>query len=182
MTLIDFLNIDKDFNEAMFLTKVDNIFIKLFTGIMLNELEDVRHFISNNIYNYYKNINMQLLSKNQRQMYEELNVKNSKIISIKKDDLKYIIEVNLDARYMDYILDLETGNCICGDNTRRIEEHYCLTFVRNINVSKQNMIRKCSSCGAVIDVNDSGRCTYCHSIYNLDDYDWILDKIEKRLF
>jgi len=61
MTLNDFLELDKNFNEASFLTKVDNVFIKLFTAIMLNNLEEVRHFISDDIYNYYKNINMNFI-------------------------------------------------------------------------------------------------------------------------
>jgi len=181
MTLNDFLELDKNFNEASFLTKVDNVFIKLFTAIMLNNLEEVRHFISDDIYNYYKNINMNFIEKNQRQMYEELNVKSSRINFIDKDDSKYIIYVDLDARYMDYILDLDTGNCILGDNTRRVEEHYQLKFIKNINVLKQDIIRKCSNCGGVIDVNDSGRCRYCRSIYDLERYDWILESIEKRL-
>jgi len=114
-------------------------------------------------------------------MYEELNVKSSRINFIDKDDSKYIIYVDLDARYMDYILDLDTGNCILGDNTRRVEEHYQLKFIKNINVLKQDIIRKCSNCGGVIDVNDSGRCRYCRSIYDLERYDWILESIEKRL-
>ena len=43
----------EDFNEAMFKTKVDNIFVKLYTCIMKGDLTDVRHFISNELYNNY---------------------------------------------------------------------------------------------------------------------------------
>lgn len=34
---------------------------------------------------------------------------------------------------------------------------------------------KCPSCGATLEVNKSGRCPYCHGIFDLDDYNWILD-------
>ena len=43
-----------DFNEAMFKTKVDNIFVKLYTCIMKGDLTDVDHYISNDVYNKYK--------------------------------------------------------------------------------------------------------------------------------
>ena len=34
MTLAEYKNMDPTFNEGMFLTKVNNIFVKLFTSIM----------------------------------------------------------------------------------------------------------------------------------------------------
>ena len=38
-----------EFNEAMFKTKVDNIFVKLFTSIMKGNLDDVKHFINGSV-------------------------------------------------------------------------------------------------------------------------------------
>lgn len=49
----ELLNIDKTFNEAMFITKVNNIFIMLHSAIMMDDLNRVRHFIS---YNLEKNM------------------------------------------------------------------------------------------------------------------------------
>ena len=46
---MDIRSIDKDFNEAMFITKVNNIFIMLYTSIMMDDLDRVRHFISDNL-------------------------------------------------------------------------------------------------------------------------------------
>ena len=82
MRVSEFTNIDNTFNEAMFLTKVNNIFIKFFTSIMTDKLADVDHFIGDNVYNYGENILNKVRSKNYRQMYDELNVKNSRISNI----------------------------------------------------------------------------------------------------
>ena len=38
-----------EFNEAMFKTKVDNTFVKVYTSIMKQNLSEVSHFISNNL-------------------------------------------------------------------------------------------------------------------------------------
>ena len=48
MTLNELESIDNSFNESMFITRVNNIFIKLFTGIMFQNLDDIRHNLSDN--------------------------------------------------------------------------------------------------------------------------------------
>ena len=179
MTIEEFIKIDPAFNSSMFLSKVNNIFVQLFTSVMLNELDTVDHFISDEVYNYYNSKVLELNKNNQRQMYEELNVKRSMIKSISKTDTQYKIIVYLEARYMDYILDLNTGNMVIGNNQSRIQENYYLEFVRNIIVEEQSIARKCKSCGAPMNVNASGKCNYCGAIYNQEDYDFILKRIEK---
>ena len=170
-----------NFNDAMFLSKVDNVFVKIFTAVMLDELDDVKHFMSDKIYLDLKNNNINLNNLGQRQMYDEINVKSSRIDSINQDGDSYIIEVSLDARYMDYIIDLNSGEKVFGDDTRRIEVPYKLIFKKDINSSNQGMVRRCPGCGHPMDINDSGKCDYCGTIYNLEEYDFILDSIEKRL-
>ena len=38
-------------------------------------------------------------------------------------------------------------------------------------------VRKCPACGAPMNVNKSGKCDYCGSIYNQEDYDFVLTNI-----
>ena len=55
-------------------------------------------------------------------MYDELNVKNTSIISRNIIDDKEVVEVEIISRYMDYIIDIDSGDLISGDDTRRIEK------------------------------------------------------------
>lgn len=167
----------EDFNEAMFKTKVDNIFVKLYTCIMKGDLTDVRHFISEELYNNYINKINELISHNKRQMYDEINVKNTMIINRKILEDKEIIDVEIVSRYMDYIIDINTGNLISGDDTRRIERRNILRFEKKLNTKDFGIVRKCPGCGASINVNNTGKCEYCDTIFNLDDYDYILVSI-----
>lgn len=171
----------KDFDEAMFLSKIDNVFVKIFTAVMLDELDDVKHFMSDNVYLDFKNRNINLNNLGQRQMYDEINVKASRVNSINQEGDFYVIKVALDARYMDYIIDLNSGEKISGDDTRRIEVPYTLIFKKKVDTSNQGMVRRCPGCGHPMDINNSGKCDYCGTIYNLEEYDFILDRIEKRL-
>ena len=167
-----------EFNEAMFKTKVDNIFVKLFTSIMKGDLSDVDHFISNEVKNKYMTYINELKSRNERQMYDELNVKDTKILSRKELEDKEVIEVEIISRYMDYIIDIDTGETIKGDDTRRIEKRNILVFEKNNDTKDIKLVRKCPGCGASISVNTSGKCDYCGTIYNLEDYDYILTDIQ----
>lgn len=167
----------EDFNEAMFKTKVDNIFVKLYTCIMKGDLTDVRHFISEELYNNYINKINELISHNKRQMYDEINVKNTMIINRKILEDKEIIDVEIVSRYMDYIIDINTGDLISGDDTRRIERRNILRFEKKLNTKDFGIVRKCPGCGASINVNNTGKCEYCDTIFNLDDYDYILMSI-----
>lgn len=166
-----------NFNEAMFKTKVDNVFVKLHTAIILRDLSSVKHFISNKVYDKYQNYIDKLINNKEIQMYDELNVKDTKIINKYEDDNKYIIEVEIISRYMDYVIDEDSSNLIRGNNTSRVEKTNKLVFVKNKDTKEQKMARKCPSCGANISVNTSGKCEYCGSTYNLEDYDFILDEI-----
>lgn len=168
---------DSNFNEGMFKSYADNIFVKLFTALMIDDLDSVRHFISDNLFDRYKNLLDGLKIRNITQMYDELNVKSSEISNVEITDKKFIIIYKIISRYMDYEIDNNTGNLICGDNTRRIEKIYYLTFEKNRDFKNQNNIRRCSGCGASIDVNGNGKCEYCGSIYDLKDYDYILMNI-----
>ena len=167
----------EDFNEAMFKTKVDNIFVKLYTCIMKGDLTDVKHFISKDLYNMFMAKINELSSSNKRQMYDEINVKNTSVISRNIIDNKEVIEVLIVSRYMDYIIDLYTGNVVSGDDTRRIEKNNILRFEKKLNTKEVGLVRKCPGCGASIDVNRAGKCEYCDTIFNLEDYDYILVSI-----
>ena len=163
-----------EFNEAMFKTKVDNIFVKLYTCITKGNLTDVKHFISKDLEDNFQNKINEISSHNQRQIYDEINVKNTKIIDRVVTEEKEIIKVEIISRYMDYIIDLDTGDTIRGDDTRRIEKTNILTFKKRLNTKNNNLVMKCPGCGASINVNNSGKCEYCDTIFDLEDYDYIL--------
>jgi predicted lipid-binding transport protein (Tim44 family) len=172
------LSIDKTFNEGMFITKVNNIFIMLHSAIMMDDLDRVRHYISGNLEIRYEQLLSNLRDRNERQMYDELNVKTTEIKSVIIDGDKAIIHVDLVSRYMDYIVDKNTGEYKSGNNTSRIEKMNHLTFEKMISSNYSNSLRKCPTCGASVDINKSGKCEYCGSIFNTEKHDWTLTNIE----
>ena len=173
----EILKYDPEFTESKFKTYVDNVFIKLHMAVVTKNLEDIKHFVSEEIYNKYQKIVENLNQKHLIQMYDEINVAQTDILNYKVTDTYMIIEVNLISRYLDYLMD-EDGNYISGDTDVRSEKSNHLIFTKKINYKETQTVRKCPGCGASIDVNASGKCDYCGTIYNLEEKDWVLTSIE----
>lgn len=161
------------------ITKVNNIFVKLLTAVMKGNLEEVDHFINDDVYKKYNDYIKSLDDKNQRQMYDELNAKFTYINDKKIVDDKELVDVTLVARYMDYILDKDTGDLISGDNTKRIQVKYNIILEKKLNAKDIKVVQTCPGCGASVDVNKSGKCEYCGRIFDLENYDYIVTSIEK---
>ena len=173
----ELLKIDPTFNEGMFITKVNNIFVMLHTSIMTDNLERVKHFLSDEVYLKYEDILKDLNARNVRQMYDELNVKETHIKNIEINDDCVIIKVDITSRYMDYLVNKDSGKFISGYNDHRIEKINHLELTKKRNTSNYGMAKKCPGCGANIDVNNNGKCSYCGTIFNTEKYDWILTSI-----
>ena len=169
-------NLDNTFIESEFLSKVNNIYVMLCTSLMTNNLNRVKHFLGNNLYNEMSNKLNELNSQNIIKMYDELNV-NSSIINGEACVDKFIIRVNMRAKYLDYIIDKTTKKFISGNKNYRIEENKTLIFTKKRDAKQLGIVRQCPSCGASMDLNNSGYCKYCKTIFNMEEYDWILEEI-----
>ena len=177
MTANELQQVDPTFTESSFISKVDNIFIMLYSGIMFGNLERIRHKLSDKMINYYQGIINNLVSQNLIEMFDELNVKSTSITGIYRDDEKYTIEVLLVSRYMDYYIDRTTRQYISGNNQYRIEKNNYLVFTKKMNAKVEGTTRKCPGCNANIDSNSTGKCPYCGTFYDTANYDWILEDI-----
>lgn len=167
----------KEFNEAMFKTKVDNIFVKLYTSIMKKDLSEVKHFIGDELEEKLQN-KINILEENgNTQIYDEINAKDTKIINRTFTEEKEIVKVEIISRYMDYIINAD-GDTISGDDTRRVEKRNILVFEKRLDTKDIKLVRRCPGCGASISVNTSGKCDYCGTIFNQEDYDYVLMSID----
>lgn len=172
----EILKYDPEFTKSKFKTYADNVFIQLHLALVTKELENIRHFVSNEVYNIYQEKLNKLNEKHLIQMYDEINVAETDILGYRVTETDMIIEVNLISRYLDYLMD-EDGNYVSGDTDVRTERNNHLIFTKKINHTESGTVRKCPGCGASIDVNASGKCAYCGTIYNLEDKDWVLSSI-----
>ncbi len=177
--LSNLLKEDSNFSEATFKAKADNVFIQLYTAVMKQDLQKVKHFLSEKVYKKYNERIKQLQSANQIQIYDELNVSNTNIISINELEDKFEISVSMLVKYLDYFISKDTRKYISGDRNDRVEKNINLKFSKIKNAKSLGNARKCTGCGANIDINKNGVCQYCGSVFLLKQYDWILEDISE---
>jgi predicted lipid-binding transport protein (Tim44 family) len=171
-------NYDPTINNSMFLSKVDNIFILLYTGIMFDDLNRVKHKMTPELFEKYKEILDENNSKNVRQMYDELNVKTSSITNITKTEDKIIVKVMLICRYMNYLVDKTTLKFKSGNDDTREEHTLTLALEKRTDAKDIKVSMHCPACGSPANVNAYGVCPYCGTRFNTEDFDYILTNIE----
>lgn len=168
---------DKEFSEAKFRAKVDNVYIQLYTAVMKQDLQKVKHFLSDEVFEKYDKKIKELQAANQIQIYDELNVSNTEILGIEELEDRFEIRVKLLTKYLDYRIAKDTKKFISGNRDVRTEKYVNLKFSKIKNAKALGSARKCTGCGANMDLNKTGVCEYCGSVYILRDYDWVLEEI-----
>lgn len=166
--------LDATFQESLFKTKVDNIFVTMMSSIMQRDITRIYSSLNAEMRAKIQGIIDNLNSNNEIQMYDELNVKHTEIRNVQITEDKYIIEVVLTSRYMDYKLDGTTRKYKSGNNNSRIELVNYLVLEERRNHKDLSKAAHCPYCGANIDYNYSGMCNYCKSQMPKEEYDWIL--------
>ena len=172
----EILKYDKDFSESKFITYVNNVFIQIYTSLMTKEIENIKHFVTDDVYGQLKQKVDILNQKGLIQMYDELNVAKTDILHYQVEDNQMIIQVMILSRYLDYFVDLD-GNYVSGNRDSRVSRNNYLTFTKKIDFQTVGTVNKCPGCGASIDVNASGICPYCGTVYNQEDKNWILSSM-----
>ena len=176
----NFNNFDATIDNSMFKTKVDNIFVQLFTGISNGDLKDVKHKINDNVFDKYKKVVDENKENKVIQKYDELNVKSTEITNVEEKDGKIVVTVRLVSRYMDYKVDEDTKKYVSGNNTARNEHVNILTLEKKKDAKEMKAGLHCPGCGQPANINESGHCKFCGATFNTEDFDYVLTDIEVK--
>ena len=129
---------DASFSIPSFLATADNTYMMLQTAIMLGNLSRIKNKLSDNLIQKYQSIIDDFNNNGLRQMYDDLAVKKTEILSVNKDDNKYYIKVYIKSVAKDYVVDKTNMEYRYGINNQMIEKNNYLTFSRIINNVKDN--------------------------------------------
>lgn len=174
----EILKHDENFNESEFIGKVDRIFIMFLDSIMHKDITMVDHYANDQVCSYVSSLIEEYTKKNIIRLFDEANIKSTRIIDFKIIDNKYVINVELISRYKDYFIEEESGNFISGINDHRIETTHILTFEKYINAIETGIVTSCTNCGNSINANVNGVCPFCNKVVNMEKYEYILTEID----
>ncbi len=140
MNIDEILQNDASFSIPGFIASADNTYMMLQTAVMLGNLSRIKSKVSDNLLQKYQSIIDDFNSNGLRQMYDDLVVKKTEILSINKDDNKFYIKVLIKSTAKDYVVDKNNLEYRYGINNQMIEKNNYLTFSRMIANAKDNWL------------------------------------------
>ena len=169
---------DSNYSESKFKSKVENMFVQIKLAIVTGKIQKIDHFVNDETYNKIEQKVQEDIANNRIQIYDELNVSDIQIKNIEELEECFQIKVQFFSKSLEYYINKETRQYLSGNNHNRTERYTDITFTKMKNAKQYKVVRKCPYCGTTIDVNINGRCDYCHKIFDLENYDWIITKME----
>lgn len=170
--------VNPEFDAEAFKAKVKTAFIQIQEAWMLKDMSKVRKYISDGM---YQRLNIQFKMMNildQKNIIDNLLVKNVYIDKIEYDGNFEIIHTAIHASIVDKFVSAKYPQLNNGGAEEFVEYW---SFIKKKGIKEQNLFntQNCPKCGAELPKNagDVSQCSYCKTITNLGDYDWILSEM-----
>ncbi len=167
----------QEFDESSLKAKVSNMMVQLLIAITKENLDDVLHFLKEQPREYAKSIINKLQTKKVHQVFDELNISSISLGFVEEKDNALIYSAIVNTKSLNYKVD-NNNNIVEGNNSYRTDKTYYLKLIKNKH-TKEGIVLRCPSCGHSMDVNYSGKCPYCDSIFNQEDYDYQILEIKE---
>jgi predicted lipid-binding transport protein (Tim44 family) len=173
-----YMEVNPGFNVEGFKTKVKQAFTEIQEAWMMKDMGKVRKYISDGM---YQRLNIQFKMMNildQKNVIDNLVVKNIVIDKIENDGNFDIIHVAIQATIVDNFVSSKYPQLDNGGAEEFVEYW---SFIKKKGIKEANLFssQNCPKCGAELPKNagDVSQCSYCKTITNLGDYDWVLSEM-----
>ena len=176
--------IDPNFNPEEFKAFARDVYIRLQAAWSKGDWEDIRTFESKELFEQHKNQLQEYLDKGQLNKMDRVGVLKERYAGFRQQSGNDIIEIDLDVKQIDYIVDAKTKEVIIGDPNSEDYGTYRLTFSRTTGnttntATGETKTTNCPNCGAPTKITSSGKCPYCGSVVTTTDYGWVLSNLSK---
>ncbi|MFT3769132.1 MAG: TIM44-like domain-containing protein [Minicystis sp.] len=169
--------IDKGLDWGAFSGRIELIFRTFHEAWTKQEPRRVRPFLSDNLFqtqlywiDAYKRQGLRNLTDGARIVAVHL----ARVVSDARFDA---ITVRVFATGLDYTIDAD-GEVVGGNKDRERAYSEYWTLIRGTSrTGAPRTTPECPSCGAGLDVNMAGACTYCHAKVTTGEFDWVLSRI-----
>jgi hypothetical protein len=178
--------IDPFFTEALMREKVANLYVEMQEAWESQDWAPMRARMTNDLYNQMGRQLQELINRGLINRIDNIAVMNVALSHFYQDDQHDILTIRLSTRITDYTVERATGKVVSGDPNREKFMTYDWNMIRSRGVQtpppdqsgKTEVSRNCPHCGAPIDLAQSARCSYCHSLVTAPEFDWVLSTVQ----
>jgi predicted lipid-binding transport protein (Tim44 family) len=170
-----------DFTWDDFRNRVTHVFYALQKAWSERSWGDARPYETDNLYQVHR----YWMERYERQKLwnrlDDVNLERIEVARVERDAYFETITVRVYASMRDYIIE-EDGTVVGGNLSvaRRFSEYW--TFIRRSGhkpKAQGSNDSQCPSCGAPLQITQTGMCNVCKSVITTGDFDWVLALIEQ---
>ena len=170
---------DPNFTSDDFTSFAKEVYMDIQTAWCKRDLTSVRPVMHNNLYNTTQKQVQSKIDQKVIYHYESITINTAYLTSYVRDEQFEYLTVYLNARFIDYQTNEETGAVIRGDKNTRWDFRYKMKFMRTVGVKTKEASgsdhgHNCPNCGAPLEMSSSGQCAYCGSVVTSGLYSWVL--------
>jgi hypothetical protein len=173
---------DPDFSQERFISWAKLVFIELQSAWTARDWKRVRPFESQDLFSLHRTQLDEFISNGTINVMENVCVNEAYLYDYKQEGEYEYLTVFMQTRYNDYIINEKTRKVVKGDPKTTYNQGYHLRFMRSLGVqtteNSNASTTKCPNCGAPVDVNAAGQCSYCGSVVTSGHHDWVLCNLE----
>jgi predicted lipid-binding transport protein (Tim44 family) len=176
---------DPEFEPETFLQRAEMAFLLVKRAYQDRNVHEARAFLSPPLWQGWSQQVQALIEGHQRPVLENLNVRGMQVPSVTRGPDGDAIQVHFDYVAAVHFLDDRNGELMSGSTEdQRLGEVW--TFERQASartvISGGATASKCPNCGALLKLNDDGRCDYCKADITSGRYDWIITQMNPDWF
>ncbi len=160
-------------NKSEFKKMVYDKYVSIQKDWMNFNYKGLQSNLTDELYNTYKMQLEALKLKKQKNIMDDFNLIDCRIISV--NEINGLLNVNafLRVEMHDYVVD-EKEEVVRGNKNALIDIEYVITFVKSSSSDDKEVM--CPNCGAKIDAVARGKCEYCGSTVVVNAKDFVMSK------
>jgi hypothetical protein len=175
---------DPGFDLNDFLARVQRVFFLVEQAWSDRKPEESRRVMADALWQQHRLQIQQYIDKGQRNVLDSLAVGEVDVIDATSDASFDTIVARILAACADYDIDVSTNKIVRGN--RRVQQwsedwHFQRSAKAVTRPDGGILNDKCPNCGAPLQVDLAGVCSYCHAQIMAGDYDWVLTRISQVL-
>ena len=173
---------DPDFDQAAFIAEVERSFFVVQQAWSERKPEMSRQVMADGLWQQHKVQIDQYTAQHRRNMLDSLAIGNATVVAAHSDQTYDTITVRILAASADYDVDDQSGKVVRGN--RDVEQWtedwvYQRSSAATTKTGAGTMNQHCPNCGAPLDVDLAGVCSYCKAPIMSGKYDWVLTRIDQ---
>ena len=173
---------DPQFDETEFVNRAQREFFIVEKAWSDAKPEESRRVMSDTLWDQHRVQIEDYVAKGRRNLLDNLALADATIVSAGSSGAHDHVMVRMHAACADYDVDVNSGRVVRGDRTVR-DWYEDWLFQRSSSATTRpdggTMGERCPNCGAPLDVDLSGVCSYCKAPVMSGDYDWVLARIDQ---